>query len=267
MRDFIIRQAIQSDIPTLKKLWQACFDDAISYIDTFFDEMFVADNTVVAQISDDVVGVVHLLKRTLNDKTFLYGYAIGVFPECRGKNICKSMLDKIREYTKKNDILFGLHPANEKLAEFYQRIGLNAMYSLKEVDATEFSYPEKYNLTDITADEFLNMRKEAFKNCVEWDKNALNYMLTNCETVKKIDIDGVERYFVLSSNNEQVTIKETTAKDDEIIKVSNSIKEHFNAQKIRFFLSSDSTLHGDVKPMVYGFLKKDDRVYMNLFLD
>ena len=267
MADLIIRQAIQSDIPTLKELWQVCFDDAISYIDTFFDEMFVADNTVVAQISNAVVGVVHLLKRTLNDRMFLYGYAIGVFPEYRGKSICKSMLDKIKEYTEKNNILFGLHPANEKLAEFYQKIGLNAMYSLKEVNATSFSYDEKYILDDITVDEFLNMRKEAFKNCVEWDKNALNYMLTNCETVKKIDIDGNIRYFVISKHNDLVTVKETTAKDDEIIKVSSSIKEYYNTKKIRCLLSSDSALQGAIKPVIYGFLPKDDNVYMNLFLD
>lgn len=209
----------------------------------------------------------HLLKRKLNDKTFLYGYAIGVFPECRGKNICKSILDKIKEYTEKNDILFGLHPANEKLAEFYQKIGLNAMYSLKEVDATSFLYDEKYVLDDITVDEFLNMRKEAFKNCVEWDKNALNYMLTNCESVKKIDIDGKIRYFVISKYNGLVTVKETTAKDNEIIKVSSSIKEYYNVKKIRYFLSSNSALQGVIKPVIYGFLPKDDSVYMNLFLD
>lgn len=267
MRDLIIRQAIQSDIPTLKKLWQVCFDDDLTYIDTFFDEMFIADNTVVAQIFDDVVGVIHLLKRKLNDKTFLYGYAIGVFPEYRGKNICKSMLDKIKEYTKKNDILFGLHPANEKLAEFYQKIGLNEMYSLKEVDATSFSYDEKYVLDDITIDEFFNLRKEAFKNCVEWDKNALNYMLKNCETVKKINIDDNERYFVISKHNDLVTVKETTAKDDEIIKISNSIKEYYNVKKIRYFMLSDGALQGVIKPMIYGFLPKDDNVYMNLFLD
>lgn len=267
MRDLIIRQAIQSDIPTLKKLWQVCFGDDLSYIDMFFNEMFIADNTVVTEINNNVVGVVHLLKRTLNDKTFLYGYAIGVFPEYRGKSICKNMLDKIREYTEKNDVLFGLHPANEKLAGFYQKIGLNAMYSLKKVDATAFSYDKKYILHDITVDEFFKMRKEVFKICVEWDKDALSYMLKNCENVKKINIDGKKRYFVISKNKDLIIVKETTANDDEIIKVSDSIKEYYNAQNIHYFLSSDSTLQGSVKPMVYGFSLKDDSVYMNLFLD
>ena len=267
MRDLIIRQATQSDIPTLKKLWQVCFGDDLSYIDTFFNEMFVADNTVVAQFFDDIVGVVHLLKRKLNDKTFLYGYAIGVFPEYRGKNICKTMLDEIKEYTEKNNILFGLHPANEKLAEFYQKIGLNAMYSLKEVDAANFLCDKKFALSDISIQEFFNMRVEAFRDCVEWDKSALEYILKNCETVKKINIDGKARYFVMSKQDDFVIVKETTANDDEITKASSSIKDFFNVQKIHYFLSSDSTLQGNVKPVVYGFLPKDDNVYMNLFLD
>lgn len=267
MSDLIIRQAKSSDVPTLKKLWQVCFGDELSYIDVFFDKMYVADNTVVAEIDNRVAGVVHLLKRTLAGKTFLYGYAIGVFPEQRGKNICKSMLDKIKNYTQKNDILFGLHPANEKLVEFYQKIGLNAMYSLKEVDATQFSYHNQYVLSDVSVDEFFKMRNETFKNCVEWDKNALRYIIKNCENVKKINIEGIERYFVISKHNDLVTVKETTAKDDEIIKVSSSIKGYFNARKIRYFLSSDSALQGCIKTMIYGFSEKSDSVYMNLFLD
>lgn len=267
MQNITIRQATNSDIPTLKKLWYVCFGDDLSYIDTFFEKMFVADNTVIAQIDDKVAGVVHLLKRSLNGNVFLYGYAIGVFPEFRGQNICKSMLDKIKEYTKKNDLLFGLHPANEKLAEFYQKIGLNVMYSLKEIDATNFSYKKKYVLDDVTEDEFFNMRKESFKNSVEWDKNAIDYIFKNCETVKKIDVDGIIRYFVLSKHNDTVTVKETTAKDDEIIKVSSSIKECFEVEKIRYFLSSESALQGEMKAVIYGFLPKDDTVYMNLFLD
>ena len=267
MHDLIIRQATQSDIPTLKKLWQVCFGDELSYIDSFFNNMFIADNTVVTQVNDNVAGVVYLLKRTLYNKTFLYGYAIGVFPDYRGNDICKIMLDKIKEYTQKNDYLFGLHPGNDKLCRFYKRIGLNEMYSLKEVDATSFSYNKEYHLSDITEDEFYIMRKNAFKNSVSWDKNTLGYMLKNGETVKKVNIDGIERYFVLSKHKDLLTVKETTATDDEILKVSGSIKEYFNVQKILYKLSSCSALQGDVKPVVYGFSSKDNSIYMNLFLD
>ena len=262
-----LRQANHSDVPALKKLWQICFGDEMKYIDIFFDNMFIPEQTLVSEIDNYIAGVVYLLKRSLGDKVFLYGYAIGVLPEFRGKNICQIMLSKIKEYMDKNDYLFGLHPANEKLAHFYQRIGLNEMYSLKDVDATSFSYHEKFKLDDITEDEFFNMRKNAFKNSVDWDKNTLGYMLKIGETVKKVDIDGKMRYFVLSKHDKSLVVKETTANDNEILKVSQSIKEYFDAVRIDYLLSSDSTLQGDVKPMIYGFSKKDDSVYMNLFLD
>lgn len=262
-----LRQAKYNDVPTLKKLWQICFGDRMRYIDVFFENMFIPEHTLVADVDEKLAGVVYVLKRSLNDKEFLYGYAIGVFPEQRGKNICKIMLDKIKDYVDKNECLFGLHPANEKLAQFYQKIGLNKMYSLKEVDATNFSYHEKFVLEDITEDEFYNMRKKAFKNSVDWDEKALGYILKNGETVKKINIDGNERYFVLAKYDDTLIVKETTAKDDEILRVSQSIKEHFKACNIRYFLSSDSALQGNLKPVIYGFSQEDDSVYMNLFLD
>ena len=267
MDNIKLRQAKMNDIPTLKNLWQICFGDRMRYIDVFFDNMFIADNTIVAEIDNRVAGVVYVLKRSSNGKTFLYGYAIGVFPEYRGKNLCKIMLDHIKEYANTNKILFGLHPANEKLAEFYQRIGLQEMYSLKEIDASNFTSLENFELEDITLDEFYNMRKNAFKNSVDWDKNALGYILQNGETVKKIKIYESERYFVLAKYEKAVIVKETTANDNEIKRVTNSIKEYFGADSVRYLLSSDSTLQGDIKPMIYGFSKKDDNVYMNLFLD
>ena len=104
MHNLKIRQAQNTDKPELKTLWHICFGDEMNYIDLFFDKMFIAQNTVVAEIDCRVVGVVHILKRKLNNKTFLYGYAVGVLPEARGNNICKAMLDKIREYCCKSKL-------------------------------------------------------------------------------------------------------------------------------------------------------------------
>lgn len=267
MLDIKLRCANHNDISDLKKLWQICFNDRMEYIDIFFENMFVAENTLVAEVDNKIAGVVYILERTLNDKRFFYGYAIGVFPNFRGNNICKIMLNRIREYTKLNDIIFGLHPANDKLARFYQRIGLDEMYSLKYVDASSFSSHQKYEPDDITLDEFYAMRKKAFYNFVTWDKNALGYMIKCGEIVKKINIEGIDRYFVITLSDDAVVVKETTAKDEEIKKVSQSIKKHFKKDTIYYFLPGESSLEGDLKPMIYGFSEKDDKVYMNLFLD
>lgn len=262
-----LRPANKNDIPALKNLWQICFGDRMRYINVFFEKMFVTENTVIAETGGNVAGVVYVLKRTLNGKRFMYGYAIGVFPEYRGNNICETMLNSVKKKAEDEGSIFGLHPANEKLAEFYQRIGLKEMYSLKEVDATNFNVGKTYELNGVTAEEFYDLRTEAFDNCVEWDRDALEYILENGEVVKSITLQGKKRYFVLRKAEDTVFVKETTATDEEIKEISGYIKSYFSAEKIIYLLSSKSTLHGDVKPMVYGFSDKSEDVYMNLFLD
>lgn len=265
--DIKLRCANKGDIPKLKELWQICFGDRMRYIDIFFENMFVAEDTLIAETDEKIAGVVYILRRSLNAKIFLYGYAIGVFPEYRGNNICETMLKYIKEYSEKYGYIFGLHPANDKLAEFYQRIGLGEMYSLKVVDATDFVSSVSCEIQDITFDEFCNLRFELFQNSVDWDKKALSYIYNHGEIVKKVIIDGKSRYFVLNSFDGVLTVKETNATDEEIKSVTESLKKHFDAKKVIFILSSKSALQGVIKPMIYGFSKKNDDVYMNLFLD
>jgi len=262
-----LRYAKKSDVPVLKNLWQICFGDRMRYIDVFFEEMFSVKNTLVAEVDGKVAGVVYVLNLKLHEKEFMYGYAIGVFPEYRGNSICETMLNHIKKHIDNKSMIFGLHPANDKLTEFYKKIGLREMYSLKIVDATNFASDKVYSFTDISADEFGKMRSDAFKNCVLWDKNALAYILKNGESVKKINIDGHERYIVVRKAGNMLTIKETTMTDDEIKKASQFIKESFKAEKIIYHLQNGSSLDGEEKYMIYGFSDKNKNVYMNLFLD
>lgn len=265
--DFTLRYAKMEDVPILKKLWQICFGDRTRYIDVFFEEMFKAEDTVVCTEKENICGVAYILERKLNGKKFMYGYAIGVFPEYRGKGLCEKMLGFIKQKAVEENCIFGLHPANDKLTEFYKKIGLNEMYSLKEVDASDFDSDIVFYLEDISANEFYNLRINSFVNCVEWDKKSLSYLLKNGENVKKITIQNREVYFVISKYDDYVLVKETNANDEEIKLVSKSIKEYFKADKIKYLLQSKSTLHGVVKPMILGFGDKNDSVYMNLFLD
>lgn len=265
--DVNLRQAVITDVPTLKNLWQICFGDRIRYIDVFFEKMFIAENTLVAEVDGKIAGVVYVLERSLDGKKFMYGYAIGVFPEYRGNNICEKMLGFIKKKAEMENCTFGLHPANDKLAQFYQRIGLKEMYCLKEVDASEYNSDKTYQFEDLSAEEFFTLRKNAFENSVDWDINALRYILGNGEVVKAITLQNKKRYFVLSKAENAVFVKETSASDDEITEVSSYIKSYYNADNIKYLLSSKSTLQGIIKPMIYGFSDKNEDVYMNLFLD
>lgn len=265
--DIKLRYARKTDVPVLKKLWQICFGDRMRYIDVFFEKMFVAENTIIAETDDKVAGVIYLLERRLLEKKFMYGYAIGVFPEYRGNNICEVMLEFVRKKSIEEKFIFGLHPANEKLTQFYRRIGLTEMYYVKEVDCSEKASDAVYILENISVDEFYILRQKSFKNCVEWDKKALDYISENGETVKKITLHEKKLYFVISNDNNNVVIKETNATDEEIPLINGSLMHHYNTKKITYILKSDSDLQGNVKPAILGFSNEDKNVYMNLYLD
>ena len=262
-----IRYAEQKDIPELKSLWKVCFGDSDEYIDNFFECLFDAKNTIVAKIDKRVAGVTYMIPAKLKECDFMYGYAIGVLPEFRGQSLCKKMLEFIKDLAETEDFIFGLHPANEKLEQFYQKIGLKPMYSLKEVVLDENLPDAECEISDITAEEIVKMRKNHFPELVEWDENVIDFIKENNQRVKKITLQQKSAYFFIRKEAETVVIYETSA-DDSFIKTSSScIKEKFDAKNIKYILSSKTTLQGIEKPCIYGFSDANDGVYMNLFLD
>lgn len=266
-----IRFATNQDITQLKKIWKICFGDRDAYIHEFFQNNFVPEQTVVAESDNLVVGVVYLLPAKLKNKPFMYGYAIGVLPEYRGMGYTQKMLSFVQSESRRKQFLFGLHPANEKLSSFYQKIGLNIMYGLKFVDTSNFANKSSCVLYDIDATEFFQLREAAYQNLVSWDVNMISYILRETPEyggfARKIIIHGNTRLLFGICNDNMVLIKETTMTDDEIKDFSASIKSYFNAEQIFWFLPSWSTLEGEIQTTVLGFEDENNDVYMNLFLD
>lgn len=266
-----IRFAANQDIAQLKEIWKICFGDSDAYIHEFFQHNFVPEQTVVAVRDNLVVGVVYLLPAKLKDKPFMYGYAIGVLPEYRRLGYTQKMLSFVKEESQKKRFLFGLHPANEKLSSFYQKIGLKEMYCLKFVDTSNFANKFSCDLYDIEATEFFQLRKAAYQNLVSWDTKMISFILQETRAsggfAKKIMLNGRSRLLHGVCHDNKVLIKETTMTDDEIKAFSAAIKLYFNAEQIFWFLPSWSMLEGEIQTTVLGFENKNSEVYMNLFLD
>ncbi len=266
-----IRFATYQDIKQLKKIWKICFGDCDAYIHAFFQHNFVPEQTVVVASDNLVVGVAYLLPAKLKNKPFMYGYAIGVLPEYRGQGYTQKMLSFVKEESQKKRFLFGLHPANEKLSSFYQKIGLKGMYRLKYVDTSDFANESSCAFYDIDATEFVELREAAYKNLVSWDANMISYILQETREyggfAKKIIIHGNTRLLFGVCHDNMVLIKETTMTDDEIKDFSASIKLYFNAEQIFWHLPSWSTLAGEIQTTILGFEDKNNDVYMNLFID
>ncbi len=265
-----IRFAETSDISVLKAIWKICFGDDDTYINFFYEHCFCAENTVVASIYNQVVGVVYMLPATLGDKTFLYGYAVGVLPEFRGNNICEKMHIFIKEYVEKNGYIYGLHPANTKLFDYYRRIGLRDMFTLRTYDASSCEIGASYDIQDISSAEYFHLRKLCFPHMVLWDENMISYICKEAVQfgglVKKIWIGTEEKIFLAKKDKDTLYIKETTMTDSEIQQVSGYMKAYFGVKQILYILPNTSNL-GTEEVMILGFGEKNKDVYMNLFLD
>ncbi len=267
-----IRFSDKGDIPQLKYIWKVCFGDSDDYIDMFFQKLYNPSQTVVMCCGDMPVGAVYLLKASLFETDFMYGYAIGVLPEFRGKSVCQKMLEFIREDAKKKNFLFGLHPANENLSSFYKRIGLEEMYRLKTVDASNFKQSGSFILTDISAKDYFAFREQTFTPLVSWDIKMIDYMITEANTsggfAKKIMIGSKERIMLGKVFDNTVYVKETTMSDTEIEAASLFLKDYFHADKIFYDLPNQSLLRGKTDAAILGFGSgRHGEVYMNLFLD
>ncbi len=265
-----IRFSEEKDISELKNIWKICFGDEDAYIDLFLTELYKPLNTIVAIEDGKVVGSLYMLPAKLLDKPFMYGYAIGVLPEYRGRSICEKMLNFVEKLSKENDFLFGLHPANEKLFEFYKRIGLNDMYSLKIVDGSGFDRHEECKIEDITPKEYFSLREKHFGNFVSWSENLIEYMFLESKLsgrfFKKVILHGKEKIISGRLYDKTVIISETTMSDEEIKDASSSLKDFFKAGKIVFHLPCESKLYGETKTEILGFGEKNT-TYMSLFLD
>lgn len=267
----IIRFANKTDIPQLESIWKVCFGDSDEYIDFFFDNMFKPENAVVADIYGKTAGVVHLLDAKFFKTPFKYGYAIGVLPEFRGNSLCKKMHDFIKDYCEKNNFMYGLHPANDKLACFYKSIGLDDMYSLKFAEVKDFDNDEDFCISDITPDEYFDIRENHFSPLVSWDKETILYMMNEAKHfggfAKKIHIDTKERLLLVKLYEDKIIVKETTMCDEEILRVNSFLKKYFGRKKVMYVLPNTSKLSQIAKTTIYGFNKKDDNIYMNLYFD
>ncbi len=268
--DISIRFGQREDIKDLIHIWQICFGDDLSYIRFFMKHCFCAENTVVACVDGKVAGVTYMLPATLQGKIFMYGYAVGVLPEYRGNAICENMHQFIKVYSEKEGFVYGLHPANEKLFSFYRRIGLCDMYALRIYDAPKNAGAEEFPLKDVTTYDYELLRRDAFSPLVEWSHEMMEYIHLEAKTyggfVKKIIIDGNSRILIGKKYKEEVTIKETTLTDEEIMRVTPFLYQHFNAEKISYILPNKSSL-GTIKETILGFGEKDENIYMNLFMD
>lgn len=270
-------------IRELIEIWQDCFQDSDEYIDFFFQNRFPPEHTLIAIMQERIVGVAYLLPVTIvteqEEKPALFGYAIGVLKNVRGSGIGTKMLGYILDFCNRQNCIFLLHPANDRLVHFYHRVGLSKVCYLKKA---VFQYsPGSLKTSCIIADleprEYTKLRNRHFSRngYIKWDESAVGYALAENALCGGFNLkiseqtsEGMQEYAVIGHmEGDRLIITETTIQSSRLNELIPQLAEYYRAIRVEVYLPEDSCVDGDVLLMIMG---NDERLlhngYANLLL-
>lgn len=171
----MIRISDKKMVPQLKELWKVCFGDSDGYIANFFENAYVPERTMVAVKDGRVTGAAYLFPCETGGKRASYLYAGGVFPEFRRQGIYEEMMHTWSDWCIKRDIIPFLKPADDKLWEYYTRIGFTEFMSGRRI-IIENGGADECAIFRINAAEFERLRDERY---IKWQH--MDYILKENE--------------------------------------------------------------------------------------
>ena len=155
-----IRKAEKEMERELKTLWRLLYpEDSGEYIELFFRNRFLPEETAVVLEGDRICGVMYMLPCVLSGgRKAFYAYAGGIRPEYRGKGYFRLLIETLaRGCTMRNAALF-LVPG-ENLWDFYRSAGFCREFWRKALVLAPEAYGDEIKILPCTAKEYAAMRK------------------------------------------------------------------------------------------------------------
>lgn len=227
MMQVTVQYGGKQDIPELKKLWKACFDDEDAYIDAFFAAMYADKNVLLVQEKGMLAGASFFLPgRIFLDgqwQDIRYVYALAVYKQYRGQNMAHHLL---HEAYKVFGVPFLTEPADQGLAErFYEPYGFsNSFYlnydNISLQKAQEMSqqghWTRQAQICPANAQDYYLLREERFfgQGYVSWPKNHIAFAMkehrANGGDALIITGMGRNELILYFTEGTRVTVTETT---------------------------------------------------------
>ena len=127
MADFIIREYIAGDIPSLKAMWAECFGDPEMMVDDFYRILPDMGFGLVCELEGEVCGAAHMIEGMSFENNghipCAYLYAVGVFERFRGHGMGSALSKGCKELAKKRGAeIICTQPAKKSLYQWYEDI-------------------------------------------------------------------------------------------------------------------------------------------------
>ena len=218
-----LTHALREDVPALKSLWRECFGDGEDYLDFYFRNRFVPEDTLLVHEDGAPVAMLTLMNVTRNGETGFYLYAVATHPDFRGRGLQRILNGYAEEVMRQRGGSFCcLVPAEEYLFRFYKKLGYCSAFSRweKRIEDDEFFDPVEFYPCSFRT--FLELRKEYLNpipNALVHPDKELGYIyqeLCCCGgQVLRFYEEGKLCYAAYSFGSDGICLREQTGSDPE----------------------------------------------------
>lgn len=232
-----MRVSRPDDMVSQKRIWKECFCDNDSYINFFFNNLQVPENSVVlledGKIASMAFGVpMRLVKPDGEALQLMYIYAFATDPGFRGNNYGSGLMDFMELHLKKSGYdAAAVVPGDEGLFGYYRRMGFRDAFVINETDIPfnmiKPGMCEKtgaQSVSGASAEEYNHVRNSilAGSTYVEYDTNTLNYQkglsINSGADIYLLHINGVIGCAAVEkADSYRVTVKELLLPEEYIM--------------------------------------------------
>ena len=162
-----IRLLSENEIPLAKSLWKIAFGDSECFIDTYFKNRVLPDNSPAIFDNGKLICVLHLIpyKIDIRGKVLDTAYIVGVatHPDYRKQGLMAKLLKESLQILKQREIcITHLYPF---LHAFYERFGWAAVTDMAHCRIKPVENGRKYAFCrDANYDDMIKLYKKAMKD-------------------------------------------------------------------------------------------------------
>ncbi len=236
------------DLIEITRLWHGVFKDDEAFVSALINSDSYA-GAVCVYFEDELGGMAHLIKTEKNNA--YYCYAVATNEKYRRQGVCKMILDYLKLKCEKDGAELLLHPASDKLSDYYRK---------HEFAPLGYSYEMKCqgdggDLFEISPNEYKRIRDFQFEGLGYYPWSAEILGMTGARFIA-FDIDG--EYMAAAIVNEKVC--EIAAP---VHMLGRAIKRAANVAET-VVMADDSPFGNSASVMGYNV---QQYTYFNLFLD
>lgn len=149
----------RDQVPALRELWKAAFDDPEEYLDQFFSQAFSPDRCRCMTVGDRVAAALYWFDTRVATRHFAYLYAVATDPEFRNRGYCRALIGNTLSLLRAQGFAGALLvPENDGLANMYSTMGFLPCTTIRELTCDAGSKPVA--MEQISAAEFAELRKK-----------------------------------------------------------------------------------------------------------